>query len=127
MDIVFMIGRILYGGFFLENAYNHLLGSRKQLTGYAEAKGVPAPGLAVVGSGLLLLVGGASMITGYLPLVGLSAIVLFFLGVTFKMHNFWTIDDPQARSGDRVNFMKNMALMGSALMLMLLQSWPYSL
>lgn len=46
MKAPFLIGRILFGGFFLYNGINHLR-SAKDMAPYAGAKGVPAPELAV--------------------------------------------------------------------------------
>ncbi len=43
-------------------------------------------------------------------------------------HIFWTIDDPATKQQEMINFMKNIALMGSALtFLAILQPWPLSL
>ena len=127
MEILFLIGRIIVGLFYLFNALNHF-SQVNMLSGYAQSKGVPAPKVAVLGSGLLLLIGGLSILLGYQPVIGVAAVVIFFLGVTFKMHNFWSIDDPQMKMMEMTNFMKNMALMGSALMFLLIPTpWPYSL
>lgn len=127
MDVLFLIGRIIVGVYYLFNALNHFT-QLEMLSGYAQSKGVPAPKVAVLVSGLLLLIGGLSFLLGYQPVVGVAAIVLFFLGVTFKMHNFWAVDDPQMKMVEMVNFTKNMALMGSALMFLLIPTpWPYSL
>jgi hypothetical protein len=44
------------------------------------------------------------------------------------MHNFWKLEDPQLRMADKINFMKNMALLGAILMLLAIPSpWPLSL
>ncbi len=127
MEIAFLIGRIIVGVYYLFNAANHF-SQIDMMTGYAGSKGVPAPKLAVGGSGLLLLVGGLSILLGYQPLIGVIAIVLFLLPVTFMMHNFWTVEDPQMKMGEMVNFMKNMALIGSALMFLAIPApWPFSL
>ena len=55
-------------------------------------------------------------------------IVLFLLVVTPLIHDFWNAADPGQRLGDFVNFTKNAALLGAALMMLLLpRPWPYSL
>ena len=127
MAVLFLIGRIIVGIFYLFNALNHFM-QLNMLSGYAQSKGVPAPKVAVLGSGLLLLIGGLSFLLGYRPVIGVAAVVLFFLGVTPKMHNFWAIEDPQMKMVEMVNFMKNMALLGSALMFLLIPTpWPFSL
>jgi uncharacterized membrane protein YphA (DoxX/SURF4 family) len=126
MEIAFLIGRIIVGVYYLFNASNHFL-QLNAMSGYAQSKGVPASKLVIPGSGLLLLIGGLSILTGYQPLIGIVAVVLFLLPVTFIMHNFWAVQDPMARVGEMVNFTKNMALLGSALMFLAIpQPWPLS-
>jgi len=44
---------------------------------YAAAKGVPMPEAAVAVAGVLILVGGLCVLTGFQPYVGLSCIALF--------------------------------------------------
>ncbi len=125
--ILFLVGRIIYGGFFLMMALNHFT-QQEMLTGYAASKGVPSPRLAVLGTGLVLLIGGLSFITGFLPAVGVAALVIFLLLVSFQMHNFWAIDDPQMKAVEMTQFMKNMALLGAALMSLAIPTpWPLSL
>ncbi len=127
MDVVFLVGRLIVGAYYLINAANHIL-QVKALSGYAQSKGVPTPRIAVLGSGVLLLVGGLSILTGYYPPIGILALVIFFLPVTFIMHAYWKIQDPMMRTIEMVNFMKNLALMGSALMFLAIpQPWPYRL
>jgi putative oxidoreductase len=126
-NIVFLIGRIIAGGYFLMNAFNHFT-KLGMMSGYAKSKGTPAPGLAVGGTGVLLLLGGASLLLGYHPTAGAILLVIFLLGVSFFMHNFWTIQEPQAKMMEMVNFMKNMGLLGLVLMTVAIpRPWPMSL
>lgn len=126
-DASLLLGRLLFGGYFLHAAYNHFRNG-KMLSGYAASKGVPAPRLAIFGTGVLLAIGALSVLLGYHPLVGLGAIALFLVGVTPKMHDFWTQADPMARMGDRVNFLKNVALLGAVLALVAVPTpWAFSL
>jgi len=82
----------------------------------------------VIIAGILLLIGGVSIITGYKPTIGVIALVTFFLPVTFIMHDFWAVTDQMQRMGQMVNFMKNIALMASAVMFLSIpQPWPLSL
>ena len=114
-NIAFLIGRVIVGGFFLMNAFNHFA-QFNMMTGYAKSKGVPAPALAVGGSGVLLFLGGLSLLLGYHPTIGAGLLVIFLLGVSFGIHNFWTVQDPQARQVEMINFLKNMAILGLLLM-----------
>lgn len=127
MEILLLLGRIIFGGFFVISGINHFT-NVKMMSGYAGSKNVPAPALAVVGSGVLLVVGGLSVLLGILPILGLLLLILFLIPASVLMHNFWTIQDPQARAADQINFLKNMALTGAALALMYgATDWPLSL
>ncbi len=113
--IVLYLGRILFGGYFIMSGYNHLA-NLQMMAGYTQSKGVPAPKPAVIISGILLLIGGISTLLNFYPEIGLIALVIFFVPVTFLMHAFWKVQDPMAKMGERVNFFKNIALLGATLM-----------
>lgn len=123
---LFLLGRVLYGGYFFIMGVNHFRNTGA-LAGYAASKGVPSPALAVRGSGLLLLLGGAGVLLGAHTGLAVLALALFLVPVTFKMHAFWSVADPNMKMMDYVNFMKNLALLGGALMLLMIPGpWPYS-
>ncbi len=87
MEIAFLIGRIIVGVYYLLGASNHFL-QTTALTNSAASKGVPAPKAAVLSGGVLLLVGGLSILTGVQPGIGVLALVLFFVPVTLIMGIF---------------------------------------
>jgi len=127
MQYLILLGRILYGGFFFNAGLDHL---RKQsmMSPYVAGKGVPAARTAVVLTGVQLTAGGASVLLGLRPAIGIALIALFLVPTTFIMHRFWSMTDPQARMMERVQFFKNTALFGASLMLFALpQPWPFSL
>jgi putative oxidoreductase len=126
MKALFLLGRAVLGGFFVHSGIHHFQ-ERKALAQYAAAKNVPMPDLAVAASGALLVAGGASIILGVKPKWGTLAIMTFLAGVTPAMHDFWNSDDPQQSQNDMVHFLKNAALLGSALALMGVEEpWPAS-
>jgi putative oxidoreductase len=126
-NIAFIIGRVVAGCFFLMNGFNHFA-QLSVMTGYAKSKGIPAPALAVGGSGVLLFLGGLSLLLGYHPTIGAALLVIFLLGVSFGIHNFWTVQDQQAKTGEMINFLKNMAILGLLLMtLSIPRPWLMSL
>jgi putative oxidoreductase len=117
MKAPFVLGRILFGGFFLYNGIQHLQ-KPKEMAPYAKSKGVPAPELAVQLTAIPLLVGGASLMLGVKPKLGAAAILGFLAGVSPIMHDFWRNEDPNERMNNMIQFMKNTALAGGALALM---------
>lgn len=125
-DILFLLGRILFGGFFLYNGIMHF----KNLAGntsYAASKGTPSPKLAVMATGLMIVLGGLGVLLGIYVEVALWLIVIFLVGVSFMMHSYWKVPADQ-RMMEQVNFTKNMALAGAALMLLYMpEVWAYSL
>jgi putative oxidoreductase len=127
MDYAFVLGRVLYGGFFVLGGLNHFqhLG---MMSGFVASKGVPAAKPAVIFSGLLIIAGGLSVMLGYHVGIGLACIMLFLVPVTLLMHNYWVETDMMAGINQRVNFQKNVALFGAALMMLLMpKPWPLSL
>jgi putative oxidoreductase len=126
MKTPFVLGRLLFGGFFLYNGINHIL-NRKTLSQYAGSKKVPVPDVAVAGSGVALILGGASILLGIKPKLGAAVIIGFLAGVSPIMHDFWQAEDPNQRTNDMVNFAKNMALLGGAAALAAVEEpWPAS-
>lgn len=127
MEILFLISRILFGGFFVISAMNHFK-KVEGMAGYAKSKGVPAPRTAVLASGLFILFGGAGIILGVYVRLAIALVAVFLLVVSFKMHNFWAIEDPQMKMAEMVNFNKNLALLGADLALLAIPTpWPLSL
>ncbi len=122
MALLFFIGRILVGGYFIYNGYNHLANSG-MLAGYAGSKKVPYAKTGVIVSGLLFLVGGFSLLLWIEPVVGAGLLVLTLIPITIMIHDYWKSTDPAHRMGERVAFLKNIALIGMLLMLMGLASF----
>lgn len=126
MKIPFLLGRIVFGGFFLYNGINHFK-QRKSLAQYAKGKNVPLADIAVPATGAALMVGGSSILLGIKPKLGALAIVGFLASVSPTMHDFWKQQDPGQRMNDMINFGKNMALLGAAVALMAVEEpWPAS-
>ena len=127
MKAPFLIGRLLFGGFFLYSGINHFKNG-SSIAQYAGAKHVPAPDLMVKLTGAALTVGGASILLGIKPKLGTAAVIGFLAGVSPVIHDFWRAEDPAQRMNDRINFSKNMALLGGALALMGVEEpWPVSI
>ncbi len=126
MDALFLLGRIILGGFFLYSGVHHFQ-ERKSMSQYVSSKNVPMPEVAVTASGALLLLGGASVLFGVKPKIGTAAIIAFLAGVSPVMHDFWKSDDPNQRQNNMTHFMKNMAMLGAAMSLMAMdEPWPMS-
>lgn len=126
MRAPFLLGRLLFGGYFIMSGINHFK-KTNQLSQYAASKKVPKPDLMVQASGAVLLIGGTSILLGIKPKLGTAAVIGFLAGVSPIMHDFWKAEQPEQRMNDMINFTKNMALAGGAIALMGVEEpWPAS-
>ena len=116
MKTAFLLGRILFGGFFLQNAVHHFKEHRNYAP-YAASKGIPNPEPAIIASGVALAVGGASILLGVKPKVGAASLIGFLAITSVVMHDFWNSNDAADRQNNKINFSKNLALLGAALAL----------
>jgi putative oxidoreductase len=120
---VVFLGRLFYALIFLMAGPNHFA---HQSIAYAASQGVPLASIAVPLSGVLALVGGLSILLGYRARIGAWLIVLFLIAVS-PMHNFWAVADPMMRQMQMVMFMKNIAMLGGALLITQFGTGPWSL
>ena len=123
---IYVLGRLIVGGYYIYNGVHHFL-AYSGMVQYAKMKNLPLAEAAVPVSGLLLLIAGVSFLLGYHPEIGVAALVVFLVPVSYIMHNFWAEAGAQ-RMSDMVNFLKNAALLGSGLMFLgIRKPWPFSL
>ena len=116
MDVLFLIGRILFAALFLASAMGHFT-QTDTMAGYAESKGVRPGRLAVLVSGAQIVLGGLLVLLGIWMDIGFILIALFLIGTSFLIHSFWNLTDPQERYNDQIHFFKDLALAGAALFL----------
>jgi|AntRauTorcE11898_2_1112593.scaffolds.fasta_scaffold00043_75 uncharacterized membrane protein YphA (DoxX/SURF4 family) len=81
---------------------------------YAESAGVPAPDLAAPFASGMMLVSGIGIALWRAPRITTGAAVTFLAVVTATMHDFWNADEDD-KSGERLAFFGNLAMLGGAL------------
>ena len=117
MDVVLLIGRILFASIFIvSGATIHLLKWRDGVA-YARASNVPAPELLVPVSGLMAVGGGLLVAVGLWADLGALLLAAFAFPVAVGMHAYWKYDDPMQRANQQAHFMKNVSMGGAALAL----------
>lgn len=121
---VVLLGRLFFGLIFILAGPNQFA---SQTIAYAASHGVPAASLVVPFAGLLAILGGLSILLGYRAKIGAWFIALFLIGVTPVMHNFWAVSDPMAHQMQFIMFMKNVSMLGGALLISQLGAGPWSL
>ena len=98
----------------------------KQTIGYVASQGVLLASIAVPLSGVLAILGGLSILLGYRAKLGACLIVLFLIPATL-MHKFWTVSDPMMAQIQMGMFMKNVSMLGGALLISHFGAGPFSL
>ena len=116
MNTVLLIGRILFAIMFVSGGLNHLT-KAEAMAGYAGFKKVPAPKLANLVSGVLLIAGGLSVILGVYADLGALVLAVLLVLMALKMHDFWAQTDAQAKQNETINFFKNISMAGGALIM----------
>ncbi len=123
MNYIVLLGRILYSAIFLMSVPGHFTAGT---IAYAAQHGVPLASLAVPLSGIIALAGGLSILLGYKARYGAWLIVLFLVPVTVMIHRFWGLADPAAAMTQQIMFMKNLSMLGAALLIAHFGSGPLS-
>ena len=121
---VVVLGRFLFALIFLMAGANHF---SKQSIAYAGSAGVPLASIAVPLAGVLAIAGGLSILLGYRAKLGAWLIVLFLGPVSLMMHKFWTVTDPMMAQIQMILFMKNVSMLGGALLISQFGAGPFSL
>lgn len=118
------VGRVLFAAIFVIASFGHF--SSKTIA-YAAHQGVPLASIAVPVSGIIALVGGLSIALGFKARIGAWLLVLFLVPVTFMMHAFWAVKDPMMAEMQQIMFMKNISILGGALLIAYFGAGPLSL
>ena len=115
MDILFLIGRVMFSLVFILSGVGHLT-KTDQLAGYADSKGVPSGRLLTQISGAALVLGGLGVLLGiWMDAAALGLFIVLFLIAVF-MHGFWK-ESGEQRMMEMTQFNKDMGLAGGALLL----------
>jgi putative oxidoreductase len=124
MKYSLLLGRALFASIFIMSAPGHFT---KSMVQSAASHGVVAPEILVPLAGVIALLGGLSVLLGYRAKFGSWLLVVFLVPVTLTMHNFWAVSDPAAAKMQQMMFMKNLVMLGGALIIGYFGTGPLSL
>ncbi|MEU7767894.1 DoxX family membrane protein [Nocardia sp. NPDC049190] len=116
MDVVVLIGRVLFSLLFLGSAFGHFA-QTDAMAEFAQSRGIPMAKIAVLASGVLFGLGGLSVLLGVWADLGSLLLAVLLLPTAFLMHGFWKETDAQTKQVEMVSFNKDVALAGAALTL----------
>lgn len=124
MNYSLLTGRILFSLIFISSGLSHF---SKEAVKYAALHQVPMTEILVPIAGVLAILGGLSIAFGFKAKVGAWMLVIFLVPVTFYMHNFWSVTSSLPIQVQMAAFMKNFALIGTALFIAHFGSGSFSL
>lgn len=120
LNALYVVARVLVAQIFVIAGVRKLFGYAGTI-GYFKALGVPMPEVVVPLSIALELGGGILLALGVKTRIVAVALCLFTIGTALIGHQFWAADTAQF-NGQLNNFLKNVAMAGGFLM-MLLFDW----
>jgi putative oxidoreductase len=111
-----LAGRILIALIFLFAGFGKITGFEGTV-GYIASKGLPFPQLAAIGTIIVELGCGTMLVLGLKTRWAAAALFVFTGLAALFFHNFWAAAPDQAQN-QMVHFMKNLAMMGGMLFVM---------
>lgn len=107
-------GRVMIAAIFLSSAIgNKIVNFQGVATGMGK-QGIWWPEFMLVGAIVFLIAGSLSIVAGYQARLGAVLLLVFLVLATYFYHDFWTMTGAE-RQGQMIQFMKNLALMGTML------------
>lgn len=117
MDIVILIGRILFVAVFVGAALGHFTNTAA-VTAHTESMGLRPGRLFVIGSGIWQLAAAVLVALGAWADLGALMLAVFLVPTAVIMHRFWSAPDAQTKMTAQIQFNKDISLAGAALILL---------
>jgi putative oxidoreductase len=125
-DITDLIGRIFLSAIFLFEAFDSAIYFDKTLQTMTQYGLTWNQEFLLYSAILLLTLGGTMVLVGYRSTLGALMLLLYWVPVTFMVHDFWNAPHDQIRL-QSILFMKDIAIIGGLLMLLGKGSGRYSI
>jgi putative oxidoreductase len=115
-----LLGRILIALLFVPFGFEKITGFQDTV-GYAAAMGMPVASLAIVAAIVIEIGCGLMILFGYRTRAAAALLALFCVVTALVFHHSF------ADMGERINFLKNLAIAGGLLQLVYFGAGPISL
>jgi len=124
-DFLLLVGRVLLGWLFLASGYGKF-GSIAGTTAYFTSLGMSPPELFAWFAAFVEVILGVGLILGLATRYVALASFLWVLVATAIAHRYWTYP-AAAQTGQYINWLKNIAIMGGTLYVFVTGAGRYSL
>lgn len=108
------LGRVCLSGIFII-AGAEAFKAPGPRTNMVEGAGIPEPETAVRINGATMVIAGILLALGIVPKAAAGTLIGTMIPTTLVGHAFWKEKDPKAQSMQRLQFLKNLGLVGGLL------------
>ena len=125
-DVIDLIGRIFIAFIFLYEAYDsikYFKATKEMMTDYGLTW---RQDLLLIGAITFLIIGGILVLIGYRTTMGAGMLLAYYIPVTMIVHSFWN-DPEDIKRMESIMFMKNLAVIGGLMIVMVNDSGKYSI
>jgi putative oxidoreductase len=120
-----LLGRLLISPIFLFSGFSKLA-MYSQVVGFAGAKGMPMPEIAIALAAATEIICGLAVLIGFKTRAAAWLLFLYLIPTTLIFHNFWASSGVEHQE-QMMNFVKNVTIMGGLLILAANGAGGYSL
>jgi putative oxidoreductase len=124
-NLLFLLGRVLIGGFFLWKA-SEKIRHWNDAVSILKKKKVSHISYVLPISTAIQLIGGLSVILGFYTDIGATFLALHMIAHMYKIHGFWNMNG-QERNFEKLSFMKDLAILGELFIFIVIGSGPFSI
>ena len=126
-DITDLIGRIFLSAIFIFEAIDSTVFFGNTKEAMTEHGMTDSQDFLIYTSIFLLIMGGLMVLFGYRSTLGAIMLLIYWVPVTFIVHDFWNCAKSNELREQSILFMKNIAIIGGLLMLVGKGSGRYSI
>jgi putative oxidoreductase len=121
-----LVARLMITAIFLSSAVLNKIPQFNNVAEMMAGKGVPQPKILLAGAIAFLILGSLSLILGFRARLGALLLLVFLAAATYYFHAFWKLP-AEEQMPEQIAFMKNLALMGTMVLIMANGAGPWSL
>jgi len=119
-----LVGRVLLATIFVLSGIGKVMGFDGTV-GHIAAKALPMPQILAIAAIVVELGGGVMLVAGWKARAAAAALLVFTGVAAFLFHAFWAVP-PEEVAIQRIQFLKNLAIMGGLLYVTVYGSGPFS-
>lgn len=117
-DLAILVARICISSVFIWAAFEKLI-NWSGTVDYVKQKNIPYAALALPLAIAIQIFGGLSLLLGYQIRIGALILILFIVPAAIRFHDFWNLEG-SVRTLEKTLFMKDVAIFGSLIMILVM-------